>query len=237
MLVISETAEVKDEAIGRQRVAAAQCGAFVRGGARVKVAVGGDGDGADARFGQGELLLDIGGGGGGIGQEQIRAAGGRADKGDIEALAGGAAVTRQHQREHIVHGADQRHRAAQRRPPVRHMGQLRAATGDQGREGALLKIDLAGRAAGAARSDDFDGGWQSGRRRLARRQDEREAQARLRAQQGRQQLQQVTAAAHLRLPGEPAIDGDAHDGIVARPLIRAAGECSGLPSGRRGFRF
>ena len=105
--------------------------------------------------GNGELLLDIGGGGGGIGEQQIGAAGGRADQGDVEALPQRAAVARQHEGEHIMHGADERHGAAQRRRPIGDMRQVRVATGDEGREAALLEIDFAERSTRAALPSGF----------------------------------------------------------------------------------
>ena len=215
LLVVGITAEVEDEAIGWQVVAPAQGGAFPIGGARVEAAVGGDGDGADARGGNGELLLDIGGGGGGIGEQQIGAAGGRADQGYVEALPQRTAVARQHEGEHIMHGADERHGAAQRRRPIGDMRQVRAATGDEGREAALLKIDFAERPTRAGCRQDFDFGGEVRWWRQTGRQDEREAKAGVCAEQGGQQLEQVAAAADMGLPGEPAVDGDVHGGIVA----------------------
>ena len=86
LFVVSVAAEVEDEAVGRQVIALAQGGAFVGRGAGAEMAAGGDGDGADSRGGDLELFADIGGGGFGIGEQQIGAAGGRADQGDIEAL-------------------------------------------------------------------------------------------------------------------------------------------------------
>ena len=97
------------------------------------------------------------------------------------------------------------------------MGEIRVATGDPGGEGALLEDDFAEGAAGAPGGDEVDGVGQVGRWFVAWREDEGEAQARVFAEEGRQQLPEVAAAADVGLLGEPAVDGDVerHGGIVA----------------------